>query len=413
MDEREKILLIEKLITDEEFYNLKNYFKDINIFKVMGINQKEIKHSNTIAWLLDPFASHNLGALFFQKFMSQLFEKDPDYFNDRFNDSNINILHLLLNDIDDMKVFREKENIDILVVSKKLKIVFCIENKINAGINNEQLDKYYKYINEHYSSFSKFFLLLSPAGYEVPVDKSENPEDWISASYEDIVKILRSILKLYLEQKVRYIIGDYVKFLEKENIVGNVELDGILSSLCAKHKDAIDLLLNYQKSQPVINRVREIFKETFQDYEKQGKIVCKKSTIDSFWFFFSTTNMNKYFPPDQNRQGSWKFDVEAKYQYWVNLNERTCPPPRIVLQLGPLGQDDDTIRKMDLIRKKINPTKKKWSGQYNLIKVWDINIDWTLDSLEDLNDEHMKAEIRKTLDEILLWEETEIKNILK
>jgi len=413
MGEKENILLIEKLITDEDFDKLNDYFKDINninIFDVVGIELKEIRHSNTIAWLLDPLENHNLGALFFQRFMSHLFEKDPDYFNDRFIDKNINILHLLLNDIVDMKVFREKENIDILVVSRKLKIVFCIENKIKAGISNTQLDKYYKYINENYSSFSKFFLLLSPAGYKVPVDKSENPEDWISASYEDIVKILRSILKLEIEQKVKYIIGDYIKFLEKENIVGNDELDGILSRLCAKHKGAIDLLLKYQKSQPLFNRVREIFKETLQDYEKQGKIVCRKNT-NPFWFYFSTTNMNKYLPYDQNRPGSWKWDPGVKYQYWVDLKEDSCPPPRIVLELGPQGQDDDTIRKMNLILKSVDSKEVTASNQYRRTKNWDINIDWTNDSLEDLNDEHMKAEIRKTLDEVLRWEETEVKKL--
>jgi len=409
MGERENILLIEKLITDEDFDKLKDYFKDINIFKVTGIELNEIRHSNTIAWLLDPFENHNLGALFFQKFMSQLFEKDPDYFNDK----NINILQLLINDIDDVEVFREKKDIDILIVSRKLNFVFCIENKINAGIGDQQLNKYYKYINEYYSSLNKIFLLLSPSGNEVSADKSENHDDWISASYEDIVKILRSILELDIEQKVKYIIDDYIKLLEKENIVENIKLDEILSSLYAKHKDAIDLLLKHQESQPVIRRVQEIFKGIFQEYQKEGKIICNK-TIDSFSISFNTTNMNKYFPPVEDRPGSW--GDGAKYKYWCFLKERTIKP-RIFLQLGPLGQDDDTKRKMDLVRKAVYPTKKGWTEQYNLVKDWDIDIDWKSDSLEALNkDKHvqdMKEEIRKTLEQILRWEETEVKNILK
>jgi hypothetical protein len=404
MGEKENILLIEKLITDNDFDKLKDYFKDINIFKVMGIDQNEIRHSNTIAWFLDPFKNHNLGSLFFQKFMSYMFEKDPDYFNDR----NINILHLLLTDIDDMKVFREKEDIDILVVSKKLKFVICIENKINAGIGDTQLDKYYKYINEHYSSFSKFFLLLSPAGYEVPVDKSENPEAWISASYEDIVKILRSILELDIDQKVKYIIGDYIKLLEKENIVENVKLDEILSSLCAKHKDAIDLLLKYQESQPAIRRLREVIKETFLEYDKTKKIICNKNSLDTFRLVFYTTNMNKYFQPVDDKSGSWS--EGTKYRYWIYLRDKS---PCLVFELGPLEQDDDTIKKMNLIRKSVKLKEVTASAKYRQTKFWDINIDWTYDSLENMNDEHMRLEIRKTLDEILQWEETEVKNILK
>jgi len=405
MGEKENILLIEKLITDEDFDKLKDHFKDINIFKVMGIDQNEIRHSNTIAWLLDPSKNHNLGALFFQKLMAQLFEKDTDYFNDR----DINILQLLLNDIDDMKVSREKEDIDILVVSKKSNFVLCIENKIKADISENQLKKYYKHIKEHYSSYNMIFLLLSPAGFKAPPDKSDNPEDWFPASYEDIVKILRSILDLDIEQKVRYIIDDYIKLLEKENIVGNVKLDEILSSLFTKHKDAIDLLLEHSKkskeSQPV-RRVQGIIKEILQEYEE--KIVGIKETASSL--SFNTTNMNKYFPSDQNKPGSWTDG--QKYKYWVILDRPD--KARMYLQVGPLGQDDDIKKKMELMQNEFNPTQKM-TPKHNKIKDWYININWTHDSLEDLNKDErvqdMKTEIRNTLNKILQWEETELKKL--
>jgi hypothetical protein len=411
MGEKENILLIEKLITDDDFDKLKDYSKEVNVFKITGIELNEIRHSNTIAWLLNPFGNHNLGALFFQKFMSHLFEENHDYFNEK----SINILELLLNDIDDIEVFREKEHIDILVVSQRIKFVLCIENKIKAGIGNNQLNNYYKIIKEQYPSppFRQLFLLLWPSGDKVPVDKSENQEDWISASYEDIVKILRSILDLDIEQKVKYIIGDYIKLLEKEQIVENAELDGILSRLCTKHKDAIDLLLEYSKrskeSQPV-GRVREIIKEILLEYEKEEKIVGIKEAASSL--SFNTTNMNKYFPLDQDKPGSWKDG--QKYKYWVILEEPD--KTRMYLQVNLLGQDDDIKKKMELIRDKFNPTKNT-SKEFNKIKHWYINIKWTHDSMEDLfKDERvqeMKAEIKKTLNEILQWEETEVKNILK
>ena len=259
---------------------------------------------------------------------------------------------------------------------------------------------------------------MSPTGYEVPDDKSENPEDWISTSYEDIVKILRSILELDIDQKVQYIIGDYIKLLEERQIVEDVNLEKILSSLCAKHKDAIDLLLEYRNKregeQSVIRRVREIFKEIFQEY---GKIFCIKET--TYTLRFNTTSMNKYFPPVQDKSGS--YEDGTKYKYWINLKDKKCPPPSIVLELGSSGQDDDIIRKMNLLIKSANIKKEVTASddKYTQTKHWKMNnIDWTLDSLEDLNKneylQDMKAEIRKTLDEIFIWEETEeIKNILK
>jgi len=412
MDERDKILLIEKLITDEDFDKLKDYFKDINIFKVTGIGKWEIKHSNILAWFFNPLGNHNLGALFFQKFMSQLFEKNLDYFNDR----EINILQLLINDVDDIKVSREKYKIDILIVSRinENEFVICIENKIDADIGEEQLNDYYDVITNQYPKSKRIFLLLSPSGYKVSADKSENHEEWISASYEDIVKILSSILRLDIEQKVKYIIGDYIKLLEERQIVDNINLDDILSSLFAKHKDAIDLLLEYSKkseeSQPV-SRVQGIFKEVLLEYEKEKKIACIK---DAATLSFNTTNMNKYFPPVQDKSGSWRDG--QKYKYWVQLRDGP-DKVRIYLQTNPLGQDDDIKRKMILLRNEINPNKKTWTPEYNKIKDWYIDINWTDDSLEDLNKDErvqdIKAEIRKTLGEILDWEKTKVKNILE
>lgn len=407
MDERESLLLIEKLITDEEFDKLKDYSKDINIFKVTGIDLKEIRHSNTIAWLLRPYESHNLGSMFFQKFVAQLFEENPDYFNDR----NINIFQLLLNDLDDLEVYREKENMDILIVSRKRKLVFCIENKIEADIDDEQLDKYYETVTEQYSSFKKVFLLLWPSGDDVPDDKTKHPEDWISTSYENIVKILRSILKLDIEQKVRYIIGDYIKILEKGYIVENVELDKILSSLYAKHKDAIDLLVTYCDAhgelQPGIRRVKEILKKTFLGYE--GKIRCNKDSLDKSVMVFYTPNMDKYFPPVNDKSGYWR--EGTKYRYWINLKERKPNKPHIRFELNPHGQDDDTIRYMNKIIK-LEGKKEVTASDDKLrrTKDWNININWDsledLEDLEDFDEWHIEAEIKDVLEKIINWEET-------
>jgi hypothetical protein len=403
MDDRDKLLFLERLITDPEFNKLQNLSTSLNFFKITGIDSQEIKHSNTIAWFFDPLGSHNLGSLFFQRFIAQLFEEKQDYFNDQ----NINILELLLSDLDDMEVIRERENdIDILLKSKRNQFIICIENKVWSGLGDKQLDKYYEYIIEKYPSYNKkIFILISPSGYEVPGDKSKYLEKWTASSYENIVKILRSISELNIEQKIKYIIEDYIELLEKEHIVENTKLDNVLAQLCTKHKEAINLLLEYhsniEQSQSVIKRIQEVFVETLQKLENEDKIICNKSSLVKYFLIFYTRNMNEYFPPLNDESGSWK--EGSKYRYWIDL-KRQSNKPRITLELGPLGQDPATIVKFNLIRKFVHKKEVSAADQYRQTIHWDIDIDWSDFSLDDIDEKYIQKEIIETLNKIFQWE---------
>jgi hypothetical protein len=403
MDDKEKIILLERLITDERFDKLQDLSKGLNFYKIAGIASQEIKHSNTIAWFFDPFESHNLGLLFFKKFITLLFEEKSDYFIDR----NINILELLLSDLDDLEIIRERENnIDILLKSKKMEFIICIENKIWAGLSDEQLDKYYEYIKNNYLSYKKIFVLLSPSGYDVPGDKSKYVEDWTSFSYENIVNILRSILKLNIEQKMQYIIKDYIELLEKEHVVENIELDNLLASLCAKHRDAIGLLVDYhnnrEQSRSILNSIHKIFVRSLQALENEGKIICNKPSLAKYFLVFSTQTMNKYLPPRDDQSGSWS--EGSKYRYWIDL-KRVPNKLRITLEFGPMGQNPDTIEKINCIRKFVHKKGVTASDQYRQTKHWLIDFDLSDSTLEDIAEEDIQKEIAKTFNEIFRWEE--------
>src|SRR5690606_12205461 len=48
-----------------------------NIFDALGIVRTEIRHSNFLAWLLDPAESHGLGGLFLNAVLMDLLRKTP------------------------------------------------------------------------------------------------------------------------------------------------------------------------------------------------------------------------------------------------------------------------------------------------------------------------------------------------
>lgn len=49
--------------------------KEFNIFKILKLDKYEIRHSNFLAWLLNPKESHNLGDKFFKQFFQVALNK--------------------------------------------------------------------------------------------------------------------------------------------------------------------------------------------------------------------------------------------------------------------------------------------------------------------------------------------------
>ncbi len=99
-----------------------------------------------------PNETHNLSDEFFKMFLKRYIDSNDD------TKAAINYFDALLNSYEDLIVYRENKNIDILLVSEKNKIVVCIENKILSSESRGQLNKYQRYIKRNYSNYKKIFV---------------------------------------------------------------------------------------------------------------------------------------------------------------------------------------------------------------------------------------------------------------
>jgi hypothetical protein len=391
--------LLEKLITDEDFNKLTNFTNHANIFEITGMEYREIKHSNLLAWFLNPLGSHNLGNTFLKKVITDLFEDHQEYFEKR----TINIFELLLNEYSDIEIIRElEENIDILVKSKEFNIVLCIENKIKADLSDTQLDKYQEYIEKTYRGYKKVFILLSPSGYEVPENKSKNPYAWLPYSYDNIVNILNEICKQDINIKTKFLIEDYIELLAWRQIVENKELNEILEKINTKYKNAIDLLIEYRNegSSSLIQHLRSIYINVLEELSKEGKILFKKESVKSNYLIFSSAKMNNFLPPTDNNHGSWNDGTKYKYGVYPPLDK-----PTIFFELGPENQDEQSLHDMNLIigsagnKKQVSKTDR-----YRRTKKWNLNLDYSDSNSDDINEDNIKEAITKAIEDLLTWE---------
>lgn len=210
-----KITDIEK---DFDLDKLELNLKTSNIFRILRVIKTEIRHSNFIAWLLDPSESHNLNEVFLRRFLLDL---DID--------------------IDDIKykkveIRREWRNIDLLIIIDKS--VICIENKVESKEHSNQLKRYKEIIYDNFETYDKNFVYLTPFG----LDASD--EDYQAYSYYQIVENIKHIEEVYrrnLTAEVVQYLNDYSEILKIE-IMKDHEVNSLALKIYNRHKEAFDFI---------------------------------------------------------------------------------------------------------------------------------------------------------------------------
>lgn len=221
--------LLNELVNDSNFQTVERLLnsKEPNIFKILKLEGNEIRHSNFLAWLLDPRGNHGLGSNLVK---SVLREAGLD-----------NIDNLTC---DDAVVEREKDYIDLLVYSPKEKWCLVIENKTWTKDHGHQLNRYAKDVKYYFSGYQPLFVYLTPAGEE---PTQETDDTWKCVGYKYIKDELQRVLEdIRIDNKQKNYIEDYLKLLEDDLLMEN---DKTRRDLCIdlykKHKEAIDMINGY------------------------------------------------------------------------------------------------------------------------------------------------------------------------
>lgn len=334
---------IENLLMDMEiFEQVEAKISNFNAFEVLGIVNTEIRHSNVLAWLLNPKENHGLGDVFIKKIIQTLFYLNNDMI---LKNNNLNLFNISLMDYYDFKIRREWKNIDIFAVSDENKFILVIENKIWSKESKHQLEKYFNTVNKEFPDYNKVFVFLTPNG-DLPSDE----ENWISFNYKNIFNILRKSMKLkegQISQNVEFFIEQYLETLRRY-IVGDSELEKICREIYYKHQKALDLIFEYKPDiySDLTNYINEILGACSKIYKDESN----KSNIR-----FITKNLDKIIP----KKGSGWTSTNRILLYEIqNSNDK------IVLKLI-IGPGDDTIRrKLFDIACKNNDLSK---GRYNTL----------------------------------------------
>ena len=211
---------------------LEQQLKSFNIFDVLNISHREIRHSNFIGWLFDPNGNHGFKDYFLLEFLNNL----PNISDELLIDYNLSSLK-------NTEVIRESENnIDIFILNQELSFSITIENKVFTRDSKRQLKKYYDYVHNKYKGIEEnYFVYLTPFG-QIP--KDENMRDVYQCfSYKKLIEIIEKGLNEFesIETNVRASIKQYINNV-KRNILGMDEAIKIAQKIYQKHQEVIDFI---------------------------------------------------------------------------------------------------------------------------------------------------------------------------
>ena len=283
-EEYEKYEELENFIFDDNVQDIldkiKNSVMNFNILEITGMGSQEIKHSNILAWMFSN-SEHNLEYKILEDFLKKIVE-----FNEVSEATTFLKHYIYLPEKDkNITIYREKDNIDLLIVDNANKVVIAIENKVYAnersdGKDGGQLKNYCKIVDENYKNFkNKIFIYLTIDG--LSPESEENQKIWLNATHEMIGEAVEDILeKQTILPKAEMILTSYVDLLKRRNIMSDKNLEELCKKIWDKNSKALDILFRYRTTN--LDKLYDLIASKYSFYSEESSDI-KFDAIDKIY----------------------------------------------------------------------------------------------------------------------------------
>ena len=340
MTDQEDRGFLERFIVDnDDLEKLESLVNQFNIFEAIGVTRQELRHSDFLAFLLNPTQSHQLGDRFLKRFLKRVLLADA---------ATVSAIEIDVADLQDAEVLRERHHIDVLIYSRSNRLVVAIENKVSAGEHSDQLERYKNIVQREFPGCQTILILLSPEG------TSPSDEDWISYSYAQVAELVDLFCESYktsLGADV-YTVMTHYSSLIRRRIVGSSDIAELCQKIYRQHRQALGLIYEHR---PDLQSELAVFLEALlaQSTQKDNLIPDK---LSKRWICFALKEWDEY--PFQMTCPNWTSSGRVLLFVWNNFPDRMT----FDLMIGPtnlkLKQDIyQTLRSHNVVLWDV----KKWS----------------------------------------------------
>ena len=224
-----------------ELREVERLLGNFNLFRVLRFEHGEIRHSNVLAWLLQPEESHGLKDLFLRRWLMRVFHESESEAASYIDPVELDSLR-----IQSVEVYREWNHIDLLLQIQTFdgdEIIVAIENKVRATQSKDQLKRYRGKVESTYKNADhRLFIFLT--------QREEEPNDdaWAAATYQQIHDILQECLneqRSVIGYEPKVLLDNYLRLL-KESFMENTEIANLARKIYQKHSLALDAILEFR-----------------------------------------------------------------------------------------------------------------------------------------------------------------------
>jgi len=267
--------LTDLVVRSPELRELEKLLGKFNLFRVLRFEQGEIRHSNVLAWLLDPYQSHGLGDLYFRKFLMRVVAESQSE-----NADKVDVVELDSLEIRRVVVLREWRNIDLVLRIETFdqeEWVVAIENKVQASQTEGQLKGYRAKVEESFPTASKRIFIFLTQLEEDPGDSA-----YISASYKQVHDVLAECIEEQRDvigPEPRVLLNHYLSILEEVFMEGSRVAD-LAQRIYQTHRDALEVIFEHRPDE--LQNLSESLKRRMADAASElnfEPMVCNKGYI--------------------------------------------------------------------------------------------------------------------------------------
>jgi hypothetical protein len=361
------------LLNDSAFEKIELELRSANFFDILNATKSEVRHSNFLAWILDPNANHGLEEMVLLRFLRDIF-------------SNERVIGLYGPEADTLdfrstEIRREWQHIDLLIIIDQ--IVIVIENKWDSKEHSTQLTKYRKAVNTHFPNHKKAFVLLTKEGVEAKLE--EERSYYIEYNYIQISQILERIMAVYkpqINQRTFLYLEDYLKVL-KRNIMQEDHLNDLAVKLYQTHKTALNFI--FENKPDLQKEIQKLFIEVLR---KNSYVLG--STSKSY-IRFLTQELSKIVS-NHNQSNGWLNREVFLFEFVINATDKDV---RIVFK-PVISPGDNPIREeyaksISSVEGASKPYGKLWIVHFIITKKF------PREKFEEYSDEEIKEELEKFL----------------
>ncbi|HUE74362.1 MAG TPA: PD-(D/E)XK nuclease family protein [Pirellulaceae bacterium] len=327
------------VVESDELLQLEEAIGRFNIFDSLGIARVEIRHSNFLAWLLDPNESHGQGALFLTAVLMDLLRRAP------VDKRPLSPIDLDGAELRGVEIRREWHNIDLLILCREPQFLIAIENKVDGAEREDQLDTYKRVVATQFPEWNTLFVFLTREGVEA------KSEIWVPYSYADLHGVLtrtRKANEKSIGSDVLVFLDHYLRLIGSR-FMDDPTIDDLCKRIYQNHRQALDLIW-----ERIGEGTLTLDVATFLEIEPQRWTVINRTTKH---VNFVPTPWLTWLPP----LGSLPRADTKHWMIWVlDLLRRKC---RIRVLVRPCKDKARRMKVVECLTKSGNPFGFKISGK--------------------------------------------------